>query len=301
MAQTRHRQWRRAKDDARTLTVRPNYEAFVFALVVLSIVNSCLFLLLRVPAQRQVVVIVQVLICVFLLLDATFRFARALDRRQFLFRHYGWLYFVGSLPLPFIALLRLVPTAVMVRYLRASDYQALGHVIIHKRAQSTLLTVILVATVVLEAGAITVLGAEAQAADANIKTASDALWWGVVTVATVGYGDRYPTTTQGRVIGVFVILVGVALFTSLSSFLAQWFLRQRAEPEHLAERFPADGGAAAPAAGSAVTWEQIRALLDEREAAHQREVEALRAQIAALQDGRASRPEPDDGLDDIEK
>src|SRR5262249_47887949 len=48
---------------------------------------------------------------------------------------------------------------------------------------------------------------------ADITKVGDALWWAVVTVATVGYGDYYPVTTFGRIIavsgiGIFVLLVG---------------------------------------------------------------------------------------------
>jgi hypothetical protein len=52
-----------------------------------------------------------------------------------------------------------------------------------------------------------------------------------VTLATVGYGDKYPVTTPGRVIGVVVIVVGVGLFSALTSFLAQWFIRPRVTDE----------------------------------------------------------------------
>ncbi len=73
-----------------------------------------------------------------------------------------------------------------------------------------------------------ILDAESASTQANIKTGIDALWWNIVTLSTVGYGDKYPVTTAGRVIGVIVIVVGVGLFSALTSFLAQWFLRPRA-------------------------------------------------------------------------
>ena len=80
----------------------------------------------------------------------------------------------------------------------------------------------------LEVGAVLILDAESASTQANIQTGIDALWWNIVTLATVGYGDKYPVTTAGRVIGVIVIVVGVGLFSALTSFLAQWFLRSRA-------------------------------------------------------------------------
>ena len=80
----------------------------------------------------------------------------------------------------------------------------------------------------LEIGAVLMLDAESASTQANIKTGIDSLWWSIVTLATVGYGDKYPVTTAGRVVGVIVIVVGVGLFSALTSFLAHWFLRPRA-------------------------------------------------------------------------
>ena len=196
---------------------------------------------------------------------------------------------MGSLPIPFICVVRLVPTWLMVRRLKLADYEALGRGARRRRAQSTLLSIILVTILVLEFGSIAILGAEWHASNSNIKTAQDALWWAVVAVATVGYGDRYPTTLGGRVTGVFMMVVGVAVFASLSSFLAQWFLRQRSAPEGdpatLAQaQFDSEGSKQrAKDTTIPVTWEQIRALLDERETAHRHEVQELRARLAAFE------------------
>lgn len=69
-----------------------------------------------------------------------------------------------------------------------------------------------------------VLSAESSAPDANITTASDAVWWAYVTITTVGYGDQYPVTNAGRVVGILVMTAGVGLFGTLSGFLANLFL-----------------------------------------------------------------------------
>ncbi len=135
---------------------------------------------------------------------------------------------LGSLPVPFAGVLRLIWVWLAVRRLRRIDYQQMGHIVVRRRAQSTLLGVILAAILVLEIGGLLMLSAESASSQANIKTGLDSLWWGVVTLSTVGYGDKYPVTTAGRVLGVIVIVVGVGLFSALTSFLAQWFLRSRA-------------------------------------------------------------------------
>ena len=65
---------------------------------------------------------------------------------------------------------------------------------------------------------------ESAADNANIKTAGDALWWAYVTITTVGYGDRYPVTTPGRIIGVMLLTAGVGLYGVLTAYLANFFL-----------------------------------------------------------------------------
>jgi len=72
----------------------------------------------------------------------------------------------------------------------------------------------------------------------NITTGGDALWWGYVTATTVGYGDYYPETRGGRIVGVFMLTVGVALFATFSGFLANTFLSAKREPS---EPAPTEG------------------------------------------------------------
>ena len=211
------------------LVVNINYEMFVLVLVVLSLVNWVLILLMRpTPAQDQVVWIMNVGLSVFLLLDFAYRLWRHPQRRQFVGPRGGWLLLLGSLPLPFAGVLRLVWTWLALRRLRNSDFRQMSKIVVQRRAQSTLLGAVLAAIVMLEIGAVLILDAESASTQANIITGIDALWWNIVTLATVGYGDKYPVTTAGRVIGVIVIVVGVGLFSALTSFLAQWFIRSRA-------------------------------------------------------------------------
>jgi voltage-gated potassium channel len=80
--------------------------------------------------------------------------------------------------------------------------------------------VIFCVILVIECGGILVLLAESPAPDANIHTASDAMWWVYVTITTVGYGDRYPVTSAGRLVGVLVMTTGVGLFGTLAGFIA---------------------------------------------------------------------------------
>ena len=74
---------------------------------------------------------------------------------------------------------------------------------------------------------------EEHAPGALITTAGDALWWGYVTATTVGYGDQFPITTGGRVVGILMLNVGVALFATFSGFLQTCSSRSRSQhPSH---------------------------------------------------------------------
>ncbi|MBI3534354.1 MAG: ion transporter [Deltaproteobacteria bacterium] len=67
---------------------------------------------------------------------------------------------------------------------------------------------------------------EYKAADANITSYPDSLWWGIVTFLTVGYGDRYPVTGLGRVLGTVLMLSGVVAIGILTAKISSYFLEQ---------------------------------------------------------------------------
>ena len=77
--------------------------------------------------------------------------------------------------------------------------------------------------------ALAMLDAERANPDANIRSFGDAAWWAAATVPTVGYGDRYPTTTEGRFIAVGLFLTGIALLGVVTAAIASWFVEKMTE------------------------------------------------------------------------
>lgn len=265
------------------LIINANYEFFILTLTLLQIINSILWLLLRHRQEEQVIVLVSVFISLILFGDSAYQLARTPKPLRHLLNFHGWLLWVGSLPLPFFALLRLLRYRLLAKWLKRRDWRSMFDVTIERRAASALLATLLAVIVVFEIAATVILEIESAAPNANIHNASDAIWWTIVTVATVGYGDKYPVTTPGRVIGVFVIVLGVALFSVLTGFLSQWFLRprfRRGETDETARIVLSEDTRA------------VLARLDQLNSAQQAQIEQLSDRLAALEQRLTSLERP---------
>jgi len=60
---------------------------------------------------------------------------------------------------------------------------------------------------------------------ASIQSFPDALWWAVVTITTVGYGDMVPITAAGRAVGFVLMLGGIAFFSGVTANLASFLVK----------------------------------------------------------------------------
>ncbi|WP_232660832.1 potassium channel family protein [Pseudonocardia sp. TRM90224] len=69
-----------------------------------------------------------------------------------------------------------------------------------------------------------VLDAERDAPDSSITTFGEAVWWTLTTISTVGYGDRYPVTFEGRVVAASLMVAGIALLGVVTASIASWFV-----------------------------------------------------------------------------
>ena len=112
----------------------------------------------------------------------------------------------------------------------------------------------------------------------EFATIGDALWWGIVTMTTVGYGDIVPKTPTGRWAAVVIMLTGVAVLGLLAGSLASFFKIGKDGP---AEDAASDGGEPVPAADPATA---LGALVSE--------VASLRQQVALLSERIADMADP---------
>ena len=167
------------------------------------------------------------MICVIFLIDFAYNITGARPRSGYFIRQRGWLDLLGSIPsfgfFQLTALFRLARLSRLARIRKLMGGQkrnALVRDVLDNRGQYATFITILAAGMVLCVSSILVLQFESRSPDANIKTGGDALWWAVVTITTVGYGDYYPVTTLGRLTGVSVMFAGVGIIGALASILA---------------------------------------------------------------------------------
>jgi voltage-gated potassium channel len=197
------------------------------ALSVLSIVNIFLVLAIRDDVVDSVIVIMDGILSLIFLADFAFRVLSAESKSHYFWRQFGWADLAASIPLPQAKLLRAFRVFRAVRLLRQRGPEQMLHDFIDNRAQSALLSVMLLIVLLLEFGGMGMAWAEQRNENSNIQSGGDALWWAYVTITTVGYGDQFPVTPTGRLIGVLVLTAGVGLFGVLTGFLANFFLSPR--------------------------------------------------------------------------
>jgi len=243
-----------------------NWEVFVLALSTLSLVNIVLLVLPLHEDSNNVILIVDASLCVVFLADFLYRLRAAESKRAYMWRGGGWLDLFGSVPVPGFRVARAYRVFRAAHHIRRRGGRRLWRDFLRERAQGAMYVVLLLVVLVLEFASIGVLHAERGVEGATIATASDALWWGYVTITTVGYGDEYPVTNGGRIVGVLLLTIGVGLFGTFTAFIANLFLAPRKR----------DGSAA-----------ELRSLLEEQE----RITEHLRGKLDKLE-RPATHPEP---------
>jgi voltage-gated potassium channel len=202
-----------------------SYELFIGGLSILSILNLLLLLLPITDQVKQLILIADVALTLIFLIDFTLRFVSAPVKSRYFFRGGGWLDLIGSLPT--LRIFRLFRVLRVGRLLRTYGLRNVVRELVGNPAQGGLLLAVFFAIVTLEFGSMFVLGVEQKAPDANILTGVEALWWGIVTMTTVGYGDYYPVTNPGRVAGAVTMLIGIGLIGTFTGYLANAFLSPR--------------------------------------------------------------------------
>lgn len=162
-------------------------------------------------------------ICTFFFIEFSIRFFRAKSKWKFM--RWGWVDILSSIPM--IGFLRAGRILRLIRLLRVvRAFRSTRHLVNHifaNKVQGTFTSITVIALLLLIFSSIGILQVETDP-NSNIKTAEDAIWWAYVTITTVGYGDKYPVTTEGRIIAAILMTAGVGLFGTFTAFVASWFV-----------------------------------------------------------------------------
>lgn len=145
-------------------------------------------------------------------LDFVIRLVIAHDKLRFLRRNVVELI---SLILPFFRAFRMFRVIVAIGFLTRVAQSLQGRINLYLG----LILPLLVFTCSLG-----VYDAEHRDPSANITSFGDAIWWAFVTITTIGYGDYYPVTLEGRAIAVVLMLSGLALVSIITISIGSWFL-----------------------------------------------------------------------------
>jgi voltage-gated potassium channel len=173
-------------------------------------------------------------LCGLFFLDFLLYFAHAKNKTKYMLT-WGWLDLVSSIPA--VGALRWGRAARLARVLRVlrgiRSARILMRFILERRAQRAGLAAAHMSIVVVAVSSIAILYFEGAAgSEANIRSVDDALWWSFVTIMTVGYGDRYPVTMEGRCVAIGLMAVGVALIGTWAGIATSWFLAAADEKHH---------------------------------------------------------------------
>ena len=102
---------------------------------------------------------------------------------------------------------------------------------ISSQTNNRLIYIILVSFMAVSSGALGLYFVEEQAPDTKVTNIGDAFWWAIVTVTTVGYGDIYPVTAEGKIIASILMIVGIGILGVLISTLGGSFIESRLKPK----------------------------------------------------------------------
>ena len=201
------------------------YEIFIGMLSILSIFNLVfVFAFVKDANLQNILRAMNGVLSAIFLGDFLYRFFTTSLKSGYFFRQFGWADLAASLPLPQFKILRVFRLFRVYRLMRELGPSTVFHSLVDDRAGSALYTLLTAGILVLQFGSLSVLRIEQYAPGSNIKSASDALWYTIVTISTVGYGDQYPVTQSGRLVGALIIVVGVGIFGTFTGYLANFFL-----------------------------------------------------------------------------
>lgn len=226
------------QSDEQTARRQAPYLVFVLLISVLALLLLAVDAFISATSEtRRILQYADVLLCALFFVDFLVCLGQANNRVHYILT-WGWLDLLSSIPA--VEVFRWGRAARLARILRVlrgvRSARILMRLILERRAQSVGLAAALASIVVIAISSIAILQLEASAGEnANIRNAEDAIWWSIVTITTVGYGDHYPVTMEGRCVAIVLMICGIALIGTWAGIATSWFMG--GQQEDIAAKF----------------------------------------------------------------
>ncbi|MEY3547957.1 MAG: hypothetical protein RLZZ552_324 [Verrucomicrobiota bacterium] len=206
------------------------WDWLVLVVAVVSLLLVVLETFLHIPPQAlSVLRTVDTLSCLVFLADVFVRWRREGYAAQYW--RWAWLDVLASIP--FEPAFRSLQAIRIYRFVRLFRVLKKLNTLTHGTSlNEKLLALPGVALVMVLFSTMLIVEVERAAPNATIRTGGDALWWALTTVTTVGYGDTFPVTGEGRLIASVLMLVGIALFGSMSAIITSKLILPKETRDH---------------------------------------------------------------------
>ncbi|WP_400260020.1 potassium channel family protein [Candidatus Methanomassiliicoccus intestinalis] len=202
----------------------PNFATMIALMGALSVLNSVLTVIYDGTHIGDISKIMNYLITIIFAINFVYRFLSSTSPKRYFVHEYGWLDILCIIPFYWISwIFRGFRSAIIFGRM---GWKKLKYNLRHEGAEAILFLGVFIIILIIEFGSIAAYSFETADPNANIQTPTDALWWSIVTIATVGYGDFYPVTLGGRLTAVVMMTAGIGIFATLTGYLANRYLTQ---------------------------------------------------------------------------
>ena len=210
------------------------WNSFIFFLSLFAIFLVSIELLFDLPNDLlQMYLVVDFIICMIFLGEFLVRFFASKHKFFFFYNHFFDL--LGSIPLDFLRFARIARLFLIYRLFRSMKNTRKLRGLLKQENRSLsmialdsfLFIFLTTSFLILTSSFLILIFEKTNRIEANITTPGDAFWWAWVTITTVGYGDHYPGTVPGKIVASFLMVFGIALFSSITVTLSTALLSFR--------------------------------------------------------------------------